>query len=90
MMNRCRHCFVSGRVQGVFFRAATREQGRRLGLEVQARNLSDGRVEVLARGSSDALDSLVAWLHEGPPQARVVAVDCESLSVDAYERLSWT
>lgn len=65
---------VSGRVQGVFFRASTRERARALGLVGYARNLPDGRVEVLAGGSEAALAELEAWLHEGPPAARVDAV----------------
>jgi acylphosphatase len=67
--------FVSGRVQGVFFRASTREQAQRLGLHGHARNLADGRVEVVAEGDAQALDALEAWLHEGPPLAQVERVE---------------
>lgn len=62
---------VSGRVQGVFFRASTQREASALGLDGHAVNLDDGRVEVLARGKSDALDQLQAWLKQGPPSARV-------------------
>lgn len=62
---------VSGKVQGVFFRASTREQAERLQLRGHARNLDDGRVEVLAAGSAEAVDTLGRWLRHGPPQARV-------------------
>lgn len=65
---------VSGKVQGVFFRATTRDQARRLGLRGHARNLPDGRVEVVAAGPAQALDALGQWLHHGPPQARVDAL----------------
>ena len=61
---------VSGRVQGVWFRASTREQALALGLRGFARNLPDGRVEVLAAGDDAALDRLAAWLRQGPPLAR--------------------
>nr|WP_295377837.1 acylphosphatase [Pseudoxanthomonas sp.] len=71
---------IEGRVQGVFFRASTREQARRLGLAGIARNLADGRVEVIAAGEADAIETLAGWLHHGPPQARV----------DRVERLAWT
>ncbi len=71
---------IEGRVQGVFFRASTREQARRLGLAGIARNLADGRVEVIAAGEPDAIETLAGWLHHGPPQARVERV----------ERLAWT
>lgn len=67
--------FVSGRVQGVFFRASTRAEAERLGIRGWARNLPDGRVEVLARTrDAEALDRLEAWLRHGPPQARVDAL----------------
>lgn len=66
---------VSGRVQGVFFRASTREQARRLGLSGSARNLADGRVEVIADGDAAAIEALAGWLRHGPPQARVEAVE---------------
>jgi acylphosphatase len=69
-----RRWLVSGRVQGVFFRASTVEQARALGLRGYARNLADGRVEVLADGDAAALDRLEAWLRRGPPLARVDAV----------------
>jgi len=67
--------FVSGRVQGVFFRASTQRQAERLGLRGWAVNLPDGRVEVLAVGSAAALQQLGDWLHEGPPTAKVLGVD---------------
>jgi acylphosphatase len=65
---------VTGKVQGVWFRAGTRDVAVRLGLRGHARNLADGSVEVLAIGDADALARLQAWLHQGPPMARVEAV----------------
>lgn len=62
---------VSGRVQGVFFRASARDEALRLGLNGYARNLADGRVEVVAGGSDEALRELEQWLWQGPPAARV-------------------
>jgi acylphosphatase len=70
---------VSGRVQGVFFRASTREQAIGLSITGHARNRPDGGVEVLACGSADALDALERWLRRGPPAARVDAVVREDL-----------
>jgi acylphosphatase len=67
--------FVSGRVQGVFFRASTRQQAERLGLQGWAANLPDGRVEVLAVGASEAVRQLGEWLQDGPPAAKVLAVE---------------
>lgn len=71
---------VSGRVQGVFYRAGTREQAQRLGLRGYARNLPDGRVDVLAVGEGDAIDALERWLHQGPPMAEVARVERETAS----------
>lgn len=77
---------VEGRVQGVFFRASTREQARQLGLRGYARNLADGRVEVLAVGEAGRIESLAAWLHQGPPQARVErVVRCDADESEAGE-----
>jgi acylphosphatase len=72
----CVRCFVSGRVQGVWFRGSTRRQAEQLSLTGYARNLSDGRVEVLACGESDALGVLHKWLWQGPPAAKVSEVEC--------------
>ena len=77
---------VSGKVQGVFFRASTRTEALRLKLSGYARNLSDGRVEVLARGETAALSELEDWLRQGPPLARVdevYRVDIDDSDVDA-------
>ena len=65
---------VSGRVQGVFFRGSAREQALRLGLTGHAKNLDDGRVEVLASGHGEALDALEQWLWQGPSTAKVEQV----------------
>ena len=62
---------VRGKVQGVFFRASTRERALTLGLTGHARNLLDGSVEVVAYGDTAALDQLEVWLHDGPPTATV-------------------
>lgn len=62
---------VEGKVQGVFFRASTRAQAVSLGLHGWAKNLADGRVEVVAAGDPHALDALAQWLEDGPPSARV-------------------
>ena len=66
---------VGGKVQGVWFRASTREQALALGLRGFAKNLDDGRVEVLAVGDAGAIDALAAWLQLGPPLARVDRVE---------------
>lgn len=68
---------IGGKVQGVFYRAATAEQAERLGLRGWAKNLDDGRVEVVASGPADAVAELAAWLWQGPPAARVTSVTVE-------------
>ena len=76
---------VSGRVQGVFFRASTRAEAERLGLAGTASNLDDGRVEVVASGSDAALDALEKWLRRGPPAACVETVVREALAERVME-----
>jgi acylphosphatase len=71
---------ISGRVQGVAFRAHTRAQANVLGLRGYARNLSDGRVEVLAVGDATAIEGLAEWLRHGPPLARVDQLVRETLA----------
>ena len=70
---------VRGRVQGVWFRASTAERAAALGLRGRAENLPDGSVLVHAAGAAAAVEALVAWLHRGPPLARVDAVEVEAI-----------
>nr|WP_297529334.1 acylphosphatase [Thiohalobacter sp.] len=74
-----RRCRVTGRVQGVFYRASTRRQAEALGVSGHAINLPDGAVEVLAVGPAEAVEALCAWLWAGPPAAAVREVRCEVL-----------
>lgn len=73
---------VEGRVQGVFYRASTRARAQASGLKGHARNLPDGRVEVLAVGMQDDVAALEAWLWDGPDLAQVTAVKREAADVD--------
>lgn len=75
----CARFFVTGRVQGVFFRASTRDRALQLGISGYAKNRPDGSVEVVASGTAEALNELDGWLHHGPPAARVEAVRREAL-----------
>nr|VFK02077.1 MAG: acylphosphatase [Candidatus Kentron sp. H]VFK02117.1 MAG: acylphosphatase [Candidatus Kentron sp. H]VFK05256.1 MAG: acylphosphatase [Candidatus Kentron sp. H] len=72
-----RRCFVSGRVQGVYFRASTHEKAAELGVTAQAVNLDDGRVRVALQGDAEKVAALERWLWLGPPSARVDNVRCE-------------
>ena len=69
------HLFVSGRVQGVFFRAHTRDLAQKLGLSGFVRNLPDGRVEVVAEGPEEKLQELIEFCYRGPPLAHVIHVE---------------
>jgi acylphosphatase len=68
------HYLISGRVQGVFYRASAERRAHALGLDGWIRNLADGRVEAVARGNPEKLAAFEAWLREGSSMARVDAV----------------
>jgi acylphosphatase len=69
------HIFVSGRVQGVFFRDHTRRWASSLALNGWVRNMGDGRVEVVAEGEKENLDRFIAKLNQGPPMSKVDQVE---------------
>ena len=71
----CKKCLVSGRVQGVFYRATCAHRAAELGVHGYARNLADGRVEVLACGEAAAVSVFVEWLWTGSTASKVVAVE---------------
>lgn len=69
------HLRVFGRVQGVYFRATTRQQAQTLGLSGWVRNRRDGTVELVCEGAAPAVDALCAWAEHGPPAAHVEYVE---------------
>lgn len=71
----CRMCWVSGRVQGVYYRGSAQARARALGITGYARNLGDGRVEVLACGDPAPVSTFIEWLWVGPTSAQVIAVE---------------
>lgn len=79
----CKKALVEGKVQGVFFRESTREQALKHGVTGHAKNLPDGRVEVVMCGNRQALKSLSEWLWKGSPDARVTHVEIEDLDTHA-------
>mgnify|MGYP000566127647 CR=1 FL=1 len=82
------HVFVSGRVQGVFFRATTRDTARDRGVDGWVKNRDDGRVEAVFEGPTAAVESMVEFCHGGSPQARVedIVVDYEDPDgLDGFE-----
>lgn len=79
-MKVCFHVYVTGKVQGVWFRASTKKEAERLGVQGYARNLPDGRVEVMACGERELVEALFAWLQVGPELADVTDVSCEEIA----------
>ncbi|MBS7619366.1 acylphosphatase [Candidatus Bathyarchaeota archaeon] len=65
------HIYVSGRVQGVFYRSSTQKKARELSITGWVKNLEDGRVEIVAEGEEDKLKKFIEWCRIGPVMARV-------------------
>ncbi|PSP28719.1 acylphosphatase [Halobacteriales archaeon QH_2_65_14] len=85
------HVYVSGKVQGVYFRATTRDEARDRDVDGWVRNLDDGRVEAVFEGSEEDVERLVEFCHEGSPAARVddVEVDYEQPQGEDGFRVRW-
>ena len=79
------HCYVSGLVQGVWFRDTTRRMAKEAGLRGWVKNLPDGRVEVLICGEKEKVHALRDWLWEGPPAAKVNNVISEEIAWEEHE-----
>ncbi|MFO7926689.1 MAG: acylphosphatase [Halobacteriota archaeon] len=71
------HVVISGRVQGVYYRATTRDAARETGVDGWVRNLEDGRVEAVFEGDSDSVETMIEWCATGSPNARVDDVSVE-------------
>ena len=71
------HVLIEGRVQGVFFRASTRDEARARGLAGWVRNLADGRVEAVFEGDKAVVDNMLAWCRKGPAYAYVDQIDLD-------------
>ena len=69
------HLFISGQVQGVFFRAHTATKAQKLGLAGWVRNTADGRVEAVFEGEKEKLAKIIRWCQKGPPVGRVEAIE---------------
>jgi acylphosphatase len=80
------HLLISGRVQGVWFRADTREMAERLGIKGWVRNLSDGRLEAIFEGNDNAIKKMIEWCRRGPPLARVRKVEIEWEEPEGFDR----
>ena len=75
-------------MQGVFFRQSTQEKANQLGIKGTVKNCDDDSVEVIATGSKEQLDKLVAWCREGPPKADVINVSTQELSLQQFYNFS--
>ena len=80
------HVFVSGRVQGVYYRATTREKAGETGVAGWVKNLDDGRVEAVFEGERAAVEAMIEWCHTGSPRARVDDVEVEYGDPKGIER----
>ena len=79
----CKKCLVGGRVQGVYYRATAARRARELGIHGYARNLPDGRVDVLACGDEEAVSAFVKWLWIGSSASKVTSVEVSDAPAEA-------
>lgn len=77
--------WVSGKVQGVFYRQTTREMAMAIGINGQVRNLPDGRVHIIATGTTEQLDQLLEWCRQGPPKARVSGIESADIELQQFD-----
>lgn len=75
----CLHCYIAGRVQGVFYREGTRRKAKELGITGYVKNLSDGRVEVVVCGELEKVEEMREWFWDGPPAADVTDVTVKEI-----------
>ena len=86
MADICIHAFVSGAVQGVWYRRSTQRQAQSKGVTGWAKNLADGRVEVMLCGEESAVKEVAQWLHQGPPNASVSQVSLETVEWQSFQK----
>ena len=91
MKKRRVHVWITGRVQGVFFRAYARDAAHLIGVTGWVRNLPDGRVEAVFEGESDKVERMIEWCREGTPMSRIERVDLlEEVYTGDFDRLAIT
>lgn len=84
MAKLCMHIYVDGKVQGVWYRASAQQQAQSVGITGWAKNLSDGRVELIACGEQQTVEQFIEWLWQGPVGARVTTVDCKPTAMEDF------
>jgi len=83
------HMFISGHVQGVFYRSSSRRKALELGLTGWVRNLPDGRVEIVVEGEEDQVEKLIDWCRKGPPSGYVKGLEVkQELPTHEFRRFS--
>lgn len=87
-MKKTIRCIVTGKVQGVWYRASTQDKANELQITGYAKNLADGGVEVIASGDLEKLEDLYKWLHQGPRLAKVTQVSREELTYQEFDRFA--
>ena len=87
-MTKTIHVIVSGKVQGVFFRANTKQEAIKRSVTGWVRNTSDGKVEAVFQGKAAAVDDLVNWCYQGSPASRVENVSIEPVDDGPYDKFS--
>ena len=80
------HCYISGKVQGVWFRASAKEEADKNGITGFARNLPDGRVEVIASGDKEKIAAFYVWLKHGPTRAQVTDASYEEIIEQSHQQ----
>ncbi len=80
------HVFVSGQVQGVFYRSETAKAAQKLGVAGWVRNLPDGRVEAVFEGPQATVETMVRWCHQGSPAASVSNVEVNYGQLEGLDR----
>ena len=76
---------VKGKVQGVFFRAEAKENADKLGIKGWIKNHDDGNVEIMAKGSDEAIEAFITWCRKGPKRAAVTDVIVTALHMEDFE-----
>jgi acylphosphatase len=79
---------VSGKVQGVFYRQNTKEKAITIGITGTVENLSTGQVKIIATGTKEQIEVLINWCKQGPPKAKVTAVEIAELPLQSFDRFS--
>jgi acylphosphatase len=91
MQKRRAHVWIAGRVQGVFFRAYTRDAAQMIGVTGWVRNLPDGRVEAVFEGESHKVEKMIEWCREGSPLSRIEKLEIiEEVYTGDFDRLAIT